>query len=148
MLPWLAYRVGPFCLGRSGRLSLRVCHFSLPWSWFAEDRVILGNVSWQLGPSLFILRYFFILSVSLGLGMKWARVAKSFGPTNNIWWIKSILKISFLGSYLFALKWWPFICFFLMNLELHVKQFKISFHFFNGFGLSSVLFLTIHLLLF
>ena len=70
-----------FPLGRSGRLPLVVCRFLLPWSWFAENRIVLGNVSWQLGPSSFVLGHFFFLGVSLGFDMKWVEVAKFFGPT-------------------------------------------------------------------
>ena len=69
-----------FCLGRLGGLSLRVCRFLLSWPWFAEDRIVLDNVSQQLGPSLFILEHFFFLGVGLGVDMRWTGVAKSFGP--------------------------------------------------------------------
>ena len=68
-------------LGRSRRLSLVACRFLLPWSQFAENKIVFGNVSWQFGPSLFILGHFFFLGVGLGLDMKWARIAKFFGPT-------------------------------------------------------------------
>ena len=70
-----------FPLGRFGRLPLVVCCFFLPWSRFAENRIVLGNVSWQFRPSSFVLGHFFLLSVGLGLDMKWAGVAKFFGPT-------------------------------------------------------------------
>ena len=70
-----------FSLGRSGRLLLVACHFLLPWSRFAENRIVLGDVSWQFGLSSFILGHFFLLSVGLGLDMKWVGVAKFFGPT-------------------------------------------------------------------
>ena len=70
-----------FPLGCSGRLPLVVCRFLLPWSRFAKNRIVLGNVSWQFRPSSFVLGHFFLLGVSLGLDMKWARVAKFFGPT-------------------------------------------------------------------
>ena len=69
-----------FCLGRLGGLSLRVCRFLLPWPWLAKDKVVLGDVSQQLGPSLFVLRCFFFLSVGLGLDMRWDGVTRSFGP--------------------------------------------------------------------
>ena len=39
------------------------------------DRIVLSNVTWQFGPSLFVL------GVGLMPDMKWAGVAKSFGPT-------------------------------------------------------------------
>ena len=35
-----------FPLRRSGRLLLVACRFLLPWSQFAENRIVLGNVSW------------------------------------------------------------------------------------------------------
>ena len=70
-----------FPLGRSGRLPLVACHFFLPWPRFAEDRIVLGNVSWQFGPSSFVFGHFFLLGVGLGLDMKWAGFAKFFGPT-------------------------------------------------------------------
>ena len=69
-----------FPLGRSRRLPLVVCCFLLPWSWFAEDRIVLGNVPWQFGPSLFVFRHIFLLGMGLGLDIKWVGVAKSFGP--------------------------------------------------------------------
>ena len=70
-----------FPLGRSGRLPLVVCRFLLPWSRFAENRIVLGNVSWWFRPSSFVLGHFFLLGMGLGLDMKWAGVAKFFGPT-------------------------------------------------------------------
>ena len=70
-----------FPLGHFGRLPLVACRFLLLWSWFAENRIVLGNVFWQFGHSSFALRHFFLLGVSLGLDMKWAEVAKFFGPT-------------------------------------------------------------------
>ena len=70
-----------FPLGRFGRPPLVVCRFLLRWSRFAENRIILGNVSWQFRHSLFVLGHFFLLGVGLGPDMKWAGVAKSFGPT-------------------------------------------------------------------
>ena len=70
-----------FPLGRSGRLPLVACRFLLPWSRFAENRIVLSNVSWQFGPSSFVLGHFFLLGVGLGLDMKWAEVAKFFSPT-------------------------------------------------------------------
>ena len=42
---------------------------------------LVCDVSQQFGPSLFILGRFFFLGVGLGLDMRWAGVAKSFGPT-------------------------------------------------------------------
>ena len=46
-----------FPLGRSGRL-------------FAENRIVLGNVSWQFGPSSFVLELFSLLNVGLGFDIK------------------------------------------------------------------------------
>ena len=59
-----------FPLGCSGRLPLVACRFLLPWSWFAENRIVLSNVSWHSGPSSFILRHFFLLGMGLELDMK------------------------------------------------------------------------------
>ena len=72
-----------FPLRRFGRLPLVACRFLLPWSRFAENRIVLSNVSWQFGPSSFVLGHFFLLGVGLGLDMKWAEVAKFFGPTTS-----------------------------------------------------------------
>ena len=70
-----------FPLGRSRRLPLVACRFLLPWSRFAENRIVLSNVSWQFGPSSFVLGHYILLGVGLGLDMKWAEVAKFFSPT-------------------------------------------------------------------
>ena len=43
--------------------------------------MVLGDASQQLGRSLLILGRFFFLGMGLGLDMKWAGLAKSFGPT-------------------------------------------------------------------
>ena len=72
-----------FPLGCFGRLSLGTCRFFLPWSRFAKNRIVLGNVSWQFGPSSFVLGHFFLLSIGLGLDMKWAGVTRFFGPTTT-----------------------------------------------------------------
>ena len=50
----------------------------------AEDRIILGDVSWQFGHFSFVLRHFFLLGVGLELDMKWVGVAKFFGPTISV----------------------------------------------------------------
>ena len=42
---------------------------------------VLGDVSWQFGLSLFILRRFFLLDIGLGLCIKWAGVAEFFDHT-------------------------------------------------------------------
>ena len=81
MLPWLAHCVSTFCLRRLGRLSLRACRSSFLQFWLAEDRIVLGDVSWQLGLSLFILGYFFLLGMGLGSCIKWVRAAEFFDPT-------------------------------------------------------------------
>ena len=54
---------------------------SLLGSGLAEDRIVLGDVSGPLGPSLFVLGHFFLPDVGLGLSMKWVRVVKFFDPT-------------------------------------------------------------------
>ena len=63
LLLYHAPMVGPlrlgFPLGCSRRLPLVVWRFPLLWSWSAEDRVILGNISRQSGLSLFVLELFF-----------------------------------------------------------------------------------------
>ena len=81
MLPWLAHCASHFCLGRPRRLSLRACRFSFLRFQFVKDRIVLGDVSWQLGLSLFILRRFFLLSMGLGPCMKWVGAAEFFDPT-------------------------------------------------------------------
>jgi len=43
--------------------------------------LFLGDVSGPFGLSSFILGRFFLLSVGLGLGIKWAGVVKFFNPT-------------------------------------------------------------------
>ena len=65
----------------SGRLPLVPCRFLLPWSRVAENRIVLGNVSWQLEPSLFVLGHFFLFGMGLRLDMKWAGVTRFLGPT-------------------------------------------------------------------
>ena len=70
-----------FPLGRFGRLPLVACRFLPPWSWFAENRIAFDNVSWQFGPSSFVLGHFFLLGIGLGLDMKWVGVTRFFGST-------------------------------------------------------------------
>ena len=89
MLPWLAHCVSPFCLGCLGRLSLRACRSSFSRFRLAEDRIVLGDASWQLGFSLLILGCFFLLGVGLGLYMKCARTTEFFGPTISFYHLKS-----------------------------------------------------------
>ena len=57
---------------------------SLLGSGLAEDRIVLGYVSGPLGLSLFVLGHFFLLSVDLGLNIRWVGVVKIFDPTNTI----------------------------------------------------------------
>ena len=54
-----------------------------PGIWDAESRIVLGNVSRLFGLSLFVLSHFSLLGMGLGLSIKWARVAKFFGPTTR-----------------------------------------------------------------
>ena len=68
-------------LGSSRRLPLATWCLPLLWFRSAEDMVVLGSISWQPGFPLFILGHFFLLSMGLGLDMKWAGIPKSFGPT-------------------------------------------------------------------
>ena len=81
MLPWLAHCISLFYLKRLKRLSLRACRSSFLQFRLAEDKIVLNDIFWQLGPSLFVLRHFFLLGMDLGLDMKWTGVAKFFGPT-------------------------------------------------------------------
>ena len=55
-----------------------ICWVSMRFYWGSHH---LSNISWQFGPSSFVLGHFFLLGVSLGLDMKWAKIAKFFGPT-------------------------------------------------------------------
>ena len=70
-----------FSFGCLGRPPLVARCPSLLWSRMAEDRIVLGDIFWQLGLSTLILKWFFILGVGLGLNMKWAEVARFLGPT-------------------------------------------------------------------
>ena len=74
LLLYHALMVGPlrsgFPLGCSRRLPLVVWRFPLPWSRFAEDKVVLGSISRQSGLSLFVLGHFFLLNMGHGLDMK------------------------------------------------------------------------------
>ena len=70
-----------FPLGHLRKLPLVACRFLLPWFRYAKNKIVLSNVSWQFRPSLFVLEHFFLLSVGLGLDMKWAGVSRIFGPT-------------------------------------------------------------------
>ena len=68
-------------LGSSKGLPLATWCLPLLWFWSAEDRVVLGSISWQSGFPSFVLGHFFLLGMGLGLDMKWARVPRSFGST-------------------------------------------------------------------
>ena len=57
------------------------CCSSFLWSRLAEDRIVLSDVSWQFGLSLFILGRFSLLGMGLGLYIKWVGVAEFFDPT-------------------------------------------------------------------
>ena len=81
MLPWLAHCVSPFCLGCPGRLSLKACRSSFLWFPLAEDRIVLSDVSWQVGLFLFIIGRFFLLDMDLRPCMKWVGAAEFFDPT-------------------------------------------------------------------
>ena len=70
-----------FPLGCSRRLPLAAWLFPLTWFCSTEDRVVLGNISWQSGFSLFVLGHFFLLCMDHELDIKWAGLAISFGPT-------------------------------------------------------------------
>ena len=70
-----------FPLGHSRKLPLVACHFLLPWFRFAKNKTVLDNVSWQFGPSSFVLGHFFLLGMGLGLDMKWVGVSRFFGPS-------------------------------------------------------------------
>ena len=73
-----------FLLGCSVRLPLMACRFSLLWSQFAENRIVLGDTSRQFGLFSFILGHFFFLGVGLGFSIKWVGVAKFFNLTLSI----------------------------------------------------------------
>ena len=67
--------------------------------------MVLGDATQQLGPSLLILRRFFFLGVGLGLDMKWAWLAKSFGPTCTFLFLFFIdfscfYLLNFLGQFI------------------------------------------------
>ena len=117
MLPWLAHCVSSFCLGRLGRLSLRACRSSFSRFRLAEDKIVLNDVSWQLGLSLLILGCFFLLGVGLGLCMKWARDAEFFDPTTiiYIWFMDEIFRKHF---------YYPDIVYFMRSLYIVVMTLK------------------------
>ena len=67
-------------LGCSKRLLLVAWRFPLLWSWSAEDKVVLGSISWQSGFTLFVLGHFFFLSMGHGPDIKWAGVPNPLAP--------------------------------------------------------------------
>ena len=70
-------------LGCSKGLPLAMWHFPLLWFWFAEDRVVHSNISWQYGFPLFVLGHFFLLGIGLGLDMEWAGFYQILQPHNS-----------------------------------------------------------------
>ena len=68
-------------LGCLRGLPLATWRFPIPWFWSAEDKVVLGSISWQSRFPLFILGHFFLLGMGLELNMKWAEIPRSFAPT-------------------------------------------------------------------
>ena len=77
--------------------------FFPPGIWDAENRIVLSNVSRLFGLSLFVLGHFSILVVGLGFSIKWARVAKFFGPIMNIF---VNLRFEFLRKIVLFLFWY------------------------------------------
>ena len=53
------------------------------WSWFVEDRFVLGSIFWQSGFPSFVLGHFFLLGLGLGLDMKWAELCQILQPHNS-----------------------------------------------------------------
>ena len=77
LLGWLFYHApiaGPLglelLLGCSRGLPLETWRFPLLWFWSAEDKIVLGSISWQSGFPLFVLGHFFHLGMGLELDMK------------------------------------------------------------------------------
>ena len=74
LLFYYAPMVGPLdselLLGCLKGLPLATWRFPLLWFWFAKDRVVLGNISWQSGFPLFVLKHFFLFGMGLGPDMK------------------------------------------------------------------------------
>ena len=64
-------------------LPLATWRFPLLWFWFAEDRVVLGSISWQFGFPLFVVGHFFLLGMGLGPNMKWAGLCQILQPHIN-----------------------------------------------------------------
>ena len=70
-------------LGSLRGLLLAMWCLPLLWFWSAEDRVILGSISWQSGFPSFILGHFFLLGMGLVLDMKWAGLCQILQPHNS-----------------------------------------------------------------
>ena len=117
-----------FPLGHSGRLPMVVCRFLLPWSRFAENRIVLDNVSWQFGPSSFVLGHFFLLGVGLGLDMKWAGVAKFFGPTFFICFCISSLLLTTQFFYFAFFYYFSFFFFFFFFVLIYLFFNEVHIH--------------------
>ena len=87
LLFYYAPMVGPLdselLLRCSKGLPLATWRFPLLWFWFANDRVVLGNISWQSGFPLFVLKHFFLFGMGLGPNMKWAGLCQILQPHND-----------------------------------------------------------------
>ena len=110
MLPQLTHCVSPFCWGCPGKLSLKACYPSFLRFRLAEDGIVLGDVSWQLGLSLFIL------GMGLGPCMKWDKAAEFFGPT-------SLFSFSFMPFYSQRAQYYYIWIIFLFNCKFNSSEF-------------------------
>ena len=81
-------------LGCSRGLPLATWHFPLLWFWSAEDRVVLGSISWQYGFPLFVLGHFFLL----GMGMKWAGLCQILQPHSFLFKFTFFIRIFVVKS--------------------------------------------------
>ena len=124
-----------FFLGCPRRLPLMACRSSFLWSRLAKGRIVLGDVSWQFGLSLFIIGRFFLLGMGLGLYIKWVGVAEFFDPTGIIcidilywdikfWWKGSRLQILF---FLFDFLYFVFFLVWRLNIKLIHFNFMVLF---------------------
>ena len=86
-------------LGSSRGLLLVMWRLPLLWFWSTENRVILGSISWQFGFPSFVLEHFFLLSMGLGLDMKWVGLCQILQPHK---WL--IIFISLVISYNIKIK--------------------------------------------
>ena len=107
-------------LGCSRGLPLAMWRFPLLWFWSAEDRAVLGSISWQSGFPLFVLGHFFLLGMGLGLNMKWTGVPRSFGPTLLIC-INLLFMTNIISTFLRKKKnYCSFAVFFKSHFDEHV----------------------------